>query len=186
MGVSCSSGEQEAGAAANEPIDSHSRMEEAPIKEMLLDIGTMDISDSDLDSDSFVEALQRHEGEGKNGAAAAEVPVFDARMLSGLREGMEPVAVRQLIDELFVKADQIIADLNMATASNDTITIAARAHELKGMAGNFGLVEISRLAERAEYAAKHQTIDGMSDVIANLEPANGRAKLAMDDWLAGK
>jgi HPt (histidine-containing phosphotransfer) domain-containing protein len=136
-------------------------------------------------NDSFSVAIRRGAAaEAAAGGATVGEGVFDDTMLNGLRQGLSPDAVRQLIDELFVKAEEIIGDIGKATAANDIPTLAARAHELKGMAANFGLVEVSKLAEKAERAAKDNSTEAMPDVIADLDPANGRAKAAMRKWLS--
>lgn len=155
----------------------------SPLREALLSPGSFELAEDDLDSDSFAEAIERHE---VAESAPTSTDVLDSRMLHGLREGMNGDAVRSLIDELFEKAEQIIADMQKAAAGRDASTMAARAHELKGMAGNFGLVEVSRIAEKAERAAKEDLSDGIEELLADLAPANDRARAAMNRWLAGK
>lgn len=156
----------------------------APIRELLVTAEELSLEDDDMEGDSFAEAIQQAQSdEDDRGAIVDDSGVFDDSMLKGLRGGLSSEAIKQLVDELFAKAEEIIGDLNKASNGRDIAALSARAHELKGMAANFGLVEVSRLAEKAERAAKDNTFDGVPQVLADLEPAHGRAKAALRRWI---
>ena len=72
--------------------------------------------------------------------------------------------------------------MQKAIDENDVPSLAARAHELKGMAGNFGLVEISSIAAKAEKKAKQNDSDGLSDLVLSLPDASIRAKDILKEW----
>ncbi|MBU0799745.1 MAG: response regulator, partial [Alphaproteobacteria bacterium] len=161
-----------------------SRKDVAPIRELLLDPSTFQLDEDDLDMDSFAEAITRHEKSGTPDTEAGSV--FDSRMLNGLRDGMNPDAVNKLIEEMFEKTDQIVTDLTAAVSANEIQIMGARAHELKGMAGNFGLVEVSKLAEKAERAAKEHTTEDLDMIVEALPQACKRAHNAMTLWQKGE
>ena len=59
----------------------------------------------------------------------------------------------------------------------------ARAHELKGMAGNFGLVEVTEMSMRAERILKGQEEGDIGDHILAFPDAVNRAESALRQWM---
>ncbi len=51
------------------------------------------------------------------------------------------------------------------------------------MSGNFGLKELSDLAGQIEKAARDNTLDGLSGILALLPEANARSKAALGQWM---
>lgn len=152
--------------------------------DMTLDIEAlenMDFSDDDLNEDSFAAALL-HDDE-KQTNATNSVTVFDHTMLNGLKGSMNPVDLKDMVDSLTQKNDEILLALQDAVNTKDTAAIAARAHELKGMCGNFGLKELSAMAAQIEQAAKEDSPDGLNEILDLLPEANERAKEALDHWI---
>ena len=141
-------------------------------------------SDNELDEDSFAEALALSGGEEPAAPQAIDGSVFDHRLLDGLKGSMKPTDLQDMVGSLTAKNDEIVAALQIAVQANDIEAIAARAHELKGMCGNFGLKELSALATRIEKAARDNTPGGLADIIATLPDANARSKAALDQWIA--
>jgi CheY-like chemotaxis protein len=109
--------------------------------------------------------------------------IFDQEMLGGLKESLDVEQLKELLDGLFEKSDEIVVALNQAFSNQDVPTIAARSHELKGMAGNFGLTQLSLLAAETEKAAKDNQIDGIGNKIAALSGINDQSKAAIYNWL---
>lgn len=135
-------------------------------------------------SDGFVDAADPFvEGEASQEPAAATT-VFNPDLLQSLKDTIGIESLNSLLDDLIIKTDEILSDMQKAIAENDVPSLAARAHELKGMAGNFGLVEISSIAEKAEKKAKQNDSDGLSDLIFSLPDASIRAKGILKEWVA--
>jgi CheY-like chemotaxis protein len=135
-------------------------------------------------SDGFVDAADPFvEGEASQEPAAATT-VFNPDLLQSLKDTIGIESLNSLLDDLIIKTDEILSDMQKAIAENDVPSLAARAHELKGMAGNFGLVEISSIAEKAEKKAKQNDSDGLSDLIFSLPDASTRAKGILKEWVA--
>ena len=78
----------------------------------------------------------------------------------------------------------MIEALQAALAARDIAALAAKGHELKGMAGNFGMMEISHMAGEIEKHAKLGSIDTTIEaIIADLPHAKARADAALAEWL---
>lgn len=156
----------------------------APILDLIAQPPAFVLSDDELAEDSFSVAIMRHEAALDPGAAPAQaIPVFDDGLLNGLKTGMNARDLAQLINDMLTKTAEIIDD--MKAAPNGQI-LATRAHELKGMAGNFGLKELSVVAERIEQGLK-ASADNHEDAAAaaheDLRPAFARAENALRLWL---
>jgi signal transduction histidine kinase/DNA-binding response OmpR family regulator/HPt (histidine-containing phosphotransfer) domain-containing protein len=146
----------------------------------------VEFSDAELDEDSFAQALTMG---GKTEATAPILQaenkdIFDTSILGGLKSTMKPGDLKEMVDGLTSKNDEIITALQSAIQSGDMTAIGTRAHEMKGMSGNFGLRELARLADQIEKAAKENSPDGLSEIIASLPDANARSKIALDQWMS--
>jgi CheY-like chemotaxis protein len=141
-------------------------------------------SEDELAGDSFAEAMAMDEKARShaNGAANGS-DVFDMKFLKNLRASVGAAALGGLVDDLFGKADEIVVALQAAAKDGNTAEAALRAHELKGMAGNFGLLEMSRLASDAEKAAKENQPVVLAGLVSSLPEANQRAKSSLADWM---
>lgn len=136
--------------------------------------------EAELDEDSFATALA-DPGTAHDHHDDAEV--FDAAMLDGLKSSMKPADLGEMVDSLLSKNDEIIEALHAAILAGDAAAIAGRAHELKGMCGNFGLKELSIMAAEIEKAARDNLPDDLHAIVAGLPQANDRAKAAFDYWI---
>lgn len=112
------------------------------------------------------------------------INVFNPEMLQSLKNTIGGDQLQKLLDELLEKTDEILAGLDLAARAQNMDLLSARAHELKGMAGNFGLVEISDIAGVAERKARANEKDGMSDLVKTLPAANERARQAIRTWMS--
>lgn len=109
---------------------------------------------------------------------------LDEKMIKGLKDGLGAKQTLELLDDLFEKSDEIIDNLRKAIAEDSMQSVAARAHELKGMAGNFGLKAVSEKAAQLEKYSKEGTIT-MIDVDTHIEDLLTlieRSKLALSDY----
>lgn len=158
-------------------IQSYALQDEAPAP---TDLHDLDLTDDDLDEDSFATALHHSE---KNELANDASGIFDHNMLDGLKGSMKPADLKDMVDSLLSKNEEIIAALQTALQTGDGAATAARAHELKGMCGNFGLKELSAMAAEIEKAARDNRPDGLNDIVIRLPDASDRAKEALDHWI---
>jgi len=152
-------------------------------------IAEMGINEHDLEKDTFTDALEEMERKKLEEQQAAgngqeSAPVFDDSSLSALKGHLGHDQLMEMLTEVIDKTQEIIESLDQATSENDLKKIAGKAHELKGMAGNFGLKEISELAARAEKKAKGGETQGLDDLLAGLPEAKDRAARALTQWAA--
>ncbi len=101
--------------------------------------------------------------------------IIDSDMIENLRTSLGKDSFQELLDSFFEKADELIEALIALEGSDDLSSIRARAHELKGMAGNFGFLELAELSKTIEDAAKKSKNDIIIDTIKKLPDANQRA-----------
>lgn len=170
-----------AGAATEElPPVKFAKPQEKPIISMMADEEplSMQFDVSDLDEDSFAQAID---------AAGSVMPtgdgkVFDSSMLDPLKNVMKPEELQEMIDGLLEKAEEIVLALDVAANTGDRTALTARAHELKGMAGNFGLSELSRVAGNLESASKDDAHD-VSALIGAVPDSYRRARAEIMRWM---
>ncbi len=158
--------------------------EKPPIMAALLQNDNLTLSEDDLDEDSFETALQNLDTEENNPPEKESNPVFDQTLLVNLKDSVDPEQFQELIDGLFERADEIMALIKSAFEEQDIHSIATRAHELKGMAGNFGLVEMRSTAAQIEDFIKASHIENLEALLSELPAINERAKIAVKEWMA--
>ncbi len=107
--------------------------------------------------------------------------VFDVKMLDGLLRSLGKDQMKELLDGFMQKTDEIVDALQQAAAAGETNIIYERAHELKGMAANFGMKDLAKLGANAEKAAKGGLIS--ADDITKLPDAADKTKSAIQSWL---
>ncbi len=88
-----------------------------------------------------------------------------------------------LIEGCLKTGDDLISKLIDLKEGGDIDDIVDRAHELKGMAANFGFTELSNIAGNIERAARDENQDAALLEIEKLPDANQSAKTAIQTWL---
>ena len=148
--------------------------EEMPPIEMSVE--TFDDIDADDDFDSFAVT--------ESGTQAPASDLFDPQLLQGLKDSLPKDQLEELVKSFVEKTDELVEVLDGAeNAGLDIKTLYDRAHELKGMAANFGLVGVSNVAAVIEDHAKHERSKDAFEAIEGLKAVNQNALQAMDDWL---
>ncbi|NQZ14268.1 MAG: response regulator, partial [Alphaproteobacteria bacterium] len=114
----------------------------------------------------------------------SDQPAFDNDILDALKGHLDAAQIQDMLEEVFTKSVEIISALEQAYQNKDPKEAYARAHELKGMTGNFGLAEISDIATQIETLAKDENILHMDPLVAQIPTALAKARAAADEWLA--
>ncbi|HPD83707.1 MAG TPA: ATP-binding protein [Alphaproteobacteria bacterium] len=109
--------------------------------------------------------------------------VFDHGTLDSLKTHISNDDMKEMLNDVIVKSDEIIRGMNEALVKNKTEDLSARAHELKGMAGNFGLLELSGQASLIEKKAKVEAPIVLAGLLDPLPEMQNRAKMALHQWL---
>lgn len=108
---------------------------------------------------------------------------LDIQMIESLVGTLGREQFLSLIDGFADKASEIIADMHIAIEEGNIASLGARAHELKGMAGNFGMKYVSDIAGDVEKAAKmSQDLDAIA-AAKKLNAANDQTKAAFQEWI---
>jgi signal transduction histidine kinase/CheY-like chemotaxis protein/HPt (histidine-containing phosphotransfer) domain-containing protein len=141
---------------------------------------------TDAKNDSFKESIKVGElKEARASGQSATVSLLDENMLKGLKDGLGGSQTKELIDGLFEKTEEILPLMIKAYASEDRDTLRARAHELKGMAGNFGLSGLSEKAAHIERLCRDEDSDiyEAEQYIELLQSTTERSKAAVNKFL---
>lgn len=109
---------------------------------------------------------------------------LDEEILNSLKSGLSVEQIQEILVSFYEKADELIADIGNAYLNGDAIGLNARAHELKGMAGNFGFSELSKMCGIIEKAGKDGQLDIAKDPIDHLGEKYAMARTYLNKWLS--
>ena len=124
------------------------------VDESMLDAGT-----SKDDSDLYTNPKLGQPLTASQAGPAWDPEIFNADVMSSLLETLGEDKVREMMADVFEKTTEIIKLIEGAAMVGDTETIRARAHELKGMSGNFGLAKVQDTSAKLEEKAKEGSED---------------------------
>jgi signal transduction histidine kinase/DNA-binding NarL/FixJ family response regulator/HPt (histidine-containing phosphotransfer) domain-containing protein len=136
------------------------------------------------DEDSFSAAINTPEPVFVNQAAATAV--FDPTPLRDLRRDMPEAPFQGMMEALLDKMTELVSVLKDHPLNGEMPVLSARAHELKGMSGNYGLKEISLIAAQIEKDAREQRTGELPMLIQSLPDAETRARHAIGEWMEQK
>ncbi len=109
--------------------------------------------------------------------------IFNPATLETLKGHLSQSDIQDMLDDVLQKTEEIISSMHEVLAQGDKEALSARGHELKGMAGNFGLMEISQQAGEIESKAKTEPPIILTSLVAPLSEMQKRAKEALDHWV---
>ena len=108
--------------------------------------------------------------------------IIDAAMLKNLKDTLGEESFTELLDGFMGKAAEIIKRMNDILEEDNLLSLGARAHELKGMAGNFGMQALSIIAGEIERAAKMSDKTVAVKQTAKLNETLDKTKTAFQKW----
>ena len=111
--------------------------------------------------------------------------LLDTQMLQSLVDTLGKDQFKKLLEGFLTKADEIVGQIHDVIEKKDIAALAARSHELKGMAANFGMSEVSKIAAEVEKASKTSNGDLAIRKASLLEEASKNTKVAFTKWLGG-
>lgn len=147
--------------------------------------------DSDfMDEDSFESAVRQFE-ENEKATTSTHHKTYsqlsdsglDEKILASLRSGLSADQIQEILISFYEKADELIATIGNAYLEGNAITLNARAHELKGMAGNFGFSELSRMCAIIERAGKENNLPVAKKEVDGLGEHYAIARGNLNKWL---
>ncbi|MCB9980063.1 MAG: response regulator [Rhodospirillales bacterium] len=168
----------------------HIKDEKPPLLKVLIDAGEME----DTSSARVTTPQNRRESDkppevlpvGDTGLSFEEdvdmerhwpEDIFEPQTIQSLLVTLGEAKVRELLKDVFDKTEEILADLHSALQAGDVHEMHRRAHELKGMSGNFALKEVYQYTEILEKTLKVQnSTQGMDRLLADIEQAHHKVK----------
>lgn len=110
--------------------------------------------------------------------------VFDVKMLDGLLRSLGKDQLIELLDGFIQKTDEIVAKMLAASAGSNNEGVYESAHELRGMAANFGMKELAAIANIIEKAMHNNQPEKAAPEIEKLPGAAETTKAAIRNWLS--
>ena len=151
----------------------------------LANLSQEDFSDikPDENFDSFDFPDDEDGGPEKN-ASESEIVAFNPAFLQGLIDSLPEDQFDELLQSFLEKTDELVGVLEKAQSDGTAVEeIRERAHELKGMAANFGLTGVSTVAGVVEKHAKEEKAAEALAAIQDLMDINTRAQADMQAWI---
>lgn len=139
-------------------------------------------ADEEEDEDTFAAAIQEFERleEKAGGTLSTDL---DEPILASLKSSLSPAQLEDLLIGFYEKAEELVAVIGRLYINKDFEQLGARAHELKGMAGNFGFKGVSALATEIEKAAKAKIETDLKAPVDNLGETYALSKARLTAWL---
>ncbi len=113
--------------------------------------------------------------------------IFDEPMLASLKKSLGGNQIKELLLPLFDKNDELVGAIESAFAEQNWPELMARAHEIKGMSGNFGLIKLSRLGGVLEKAVREGKTDpaDFEEAVKAMPEASRLSKEVLTQWMNG-
>jgi CheY-like chemotaxis protein/HPt (histidine-containing phosphotransfer) domain-containing protein len=145
--------------------------------------------DMDDEEDSFSSAVRAIEQEENDRQLSTDTKIsdngtLDENLIASLIKSLGAGQTKDLLKDFYEKTEELIMQINEAFKAQDPVNIKARAHELKGMAANFGFKSLGQTAgiiEKDVMNAKHAELVGM---IESLQGLYTQSRAEMDARLA--
>ncbi len=130
------------------------------------------------DEDTFASAIRKFE-ELESKAETSGDQDLDNAIISSLKATLNPDQLKELLVSFYEKTEELIAAIEHAFMQNDFEGLRARAHELKGMSGNFGFSGVGALSGAIEKSAKDKTTADLQEQIRKLSEVYSVSKVRM-------
>lgn len=120
----------------------------------------------------------------KTESAKSKAVILNSETLDTLKSHIDNSAIIEMVRDLITKAEEIIDDIQNAIEQEDKHSLMQRGHEMKGMAGNFGLMELSQQSGEIEKRAKaDDSLLVLASLAEELPEMKTRAEVALAKWL---
>ncbi|HOO50805.1 MAG TPA: ATP-binding protein [Alphaproteobacteria bacterium] len=155
----------------------------------------LDLDDINLDEDedSFESAVRRFEEKPPETDSSQDVDPeslaaygLDEIMLTSLATGLPADTMHEILIGFYEKTDELVAAIGTAFINGNPNELRARAHELKGMAGNFGFKELSHMCAHIENSARNEDLEAAKEATQHLGERYAVARGRLTQWLAEK
>lgn len=107
---------------------------------------------------------------------------LDLAMLGDLKNSLPAETLDGLLQDLINKSWEILAAMEDSLKHGDMIDVTEQAHNMKGMAGNFGLKMLMNATGRIEQLGRAQDYDRMRQLVPKIRPIVQRSIEALVAW----
>lgn len=111
---------------------------------------------------------------------------LDTAMLAQLSNTLGQDQLMELLAGFSEKTTEILTEVKSAISAEDITSLGGRTHELKGMAGNFGMTYLSNVAAEAEKNARLMQKEAAIEHADKLDDAAEKTKHALKQWKNSK
>jgi signal transduction histidine kinase/DNA-binding response OmpR family regulator len=147
----------------------------------------MDLSEPEDSFSETVRILEQQENpfESESHAILSDLDEYglDQKMLESLTKNLGVLQTSELMQSFYEKADELIGLIGVLYLNESWNDLKDRAHELKGMAGNFGFKQIAALSAHIEKDAKSQNKLGLKAPVEQLADSYAVSKAHLQNWL---
>jgi CheY-like chemotaxis protein/nitrogen-specific signal transduction histidine kinase len=110
--------------------------------------------------------------------------LFDPETLGTLKTSMSAAQLDDMMKSFYDKTDELIAAAEKAVADKDYKALAGRAHDIKGMTSNFGLMALSEVGAQIDHQAKENApIETIAQTVNQLRPVYAETRKTIDEWI---
>jgi len=108
---------------------------------------------------------------------------IDLDVLNTLKLHLKAKDIQEMLNDVIVKSNELVNSIVALHADKDFKNITDRCHELRGMAGNFGVIQLSQQAHLIEQNIRGQKTETLENDIKSLVAKEKRAVEALQNWL---
>jgi CheY-like chemotaxis protein/HPt (histidine-containing phosphotransfer) domain-containing protein len=131
-----------------------------------------------------VEPMPEYELEQKPEPKQKKEPeIINLVMLADLKNSLPPETFKEIFDELIDKAKELMQLIQEALRDEDMDDLTEKAHNLKGMAGNFGLTYLMKYAAELENYGRHYEKEKAAKMIPISRPVLDKTLTALEQWI---
>lgn len=108
---------------------------------------------------------------------------LDLQTITTLKDTLGDEQLKSLLEGFMDKSTEIVNDMDVLIEQESYSSLAARGHELKGMAGNFGMTALSEIASDVEKHVKSMENDKALEQAKKLKDTNENTRRALKKWM---
>lgn len=109
--------------------------------------------------------------------------ILDMAMIGELKDSLSPETFRDIFGDLSEKSAELWQEFTDAAHDKAMDDAAQAAHNLKGMAANFGLQALAKACGKMEKLAKENDIDQMRTLLPHAQAVLTETRHALDEFL---
>lgn len=140
-------------------------------KQSVDEVATQALNHSSVDHSSYLADIE------------ARGDIFETSLMEALKLSMNKGELMSLVDGFDEKAQEILAAMAESNRKKDWAELSKRAHELKGMSGNFGLRALSELTKELENIIKGKKFKDVEYFMTRIPSAYALGLKAIREWI---